>query len=103
MTLRPFSSDEPWVSIVSPTLNPGPRLARCIHSIKEQTYPRAEYIIIDGGSSEGTITLLKKSQGLTWISEPDNGQSSAITKGPPGSGNVSWASSTRMMPSARRG
>jgi glycosyltransferase involved in cell wall biosynthesis len=74
-------SSEPLVSIVTPCLNPGARLRRCIDSVAEQTYSRVEHIVIDAGSSDGTVELLKQTRNLTWISEPDTGQTNAINKG----------------------
>lgn len=68
-------------SIITPCLNPGPRLQRCIDAIRRQDHPHIEHIVIDGGSTDGTIELLERSEGLTWISEPDRGQSQAINKG----------------------
>lgn len=70
----------PLVSVVTPTLNPGSRLERCIASVKQQTYPRVEHLIIDGQSNDGTLTRLESS-GVSWVSEPDEGQASAINKG----------------------
>jgi glycosyltransferase involved in cell wall biosynthesis len=74
-------SSEPLVSIVTPCLNPGARLQRCIDSIAGQTYTRVEHIVVDGNSSDGTVGLLQQAADLTWISEPDTGQSNAINKG----------------------
>lgn len=70
----------PLVSVVTPTLNPGTRLERCILSVKQQTYPRVEHLVIDGRSTDGTVARLA-STGLRWVSEPDEGQASAINKG----------------------
>lgn len=71
----------PLVSIVTPSLNPGERLSACIESVADQTHARVEHIIVDGGSTDGTQDLLRRSEGLRWISEPDRGQSDAINKG----------------------
>lgn len=68
------------VTVVTPTLNPGPRLERCIASVKRQTYAAVEHLVIDGGSDDGTLERLESS-GLRWISERDAGQASAINKG----------------------
>jgi glycosyltransferase involved in cell wall biosynthesis len=74
-------SDLPLVSIVTPALNPGARLKSCIGSVAAQTYGRIEHVVIDGGSTDGTIDVLQGTPGLKWISEPDSGQASAINKG----------------------
>jgi len=72
----------PLVSIVTPSYNKGPFIEETILSIKNQTYPHIEHIVIDGGSTDGTLDILRKYEdSLTWISEPDKGQSDAINKG----------------------
>jgi GT2 family glycosyltransferase len=71
----------PLVSVITPTLDPGDRLQRCIESVRAQTYPRIEHVVVDGGSKDGTVGFLEESAGLVWISETDSGQASAINKG----------------------
>jgi GT2 family glycosyltransferase len=68
------------VTVVTPCLNPGPRLARCLESVAGQTYPEVEHIVVDGGSTDGTVELLERS-GVRYVSEPDGGQTEAIAKG----------------------
>lgn len=70
----------PLVTVVTPTLNPGWRLQRCLDSVSGQTYPRIEHIVMDAGSTDGSLEVLQRS-GARWISEPDSGQSDAINKG----------------------
>ncbi|HEX4519287.1 MAG TPA: glycosyltransferase family 2 protein [Gaiellaceae bacterium] len=72
---------QPLVSIVTPCLNPGERLRRCLQSVAEQTYRGIEHIVIDGGSDDGTVEVLRGSQGIRWVSEPDGGQADAINRG----------------------
>jgi GT2 family glycosyltransferase len=75
------STGSPLVSIVTPCLDPGDRLERCIRSVAGQTYPFVEHVVVDGGSSDGTVEALRRTTDTRWISEPDSGQSEAINKG----------------------
>jgi len=72
----------PLVSIVTPSFNKGPYIEETIMSIRNQTYKKIEHIVIDGGSTDETIEILKRYNNcLEWISEQDSGQSDAINKG----------------------
>lgn len=73
-------SSDPLVSIVTPCLNPGERLLRCLDSVAAQTYPHVEHVVVDGGSTDGTVELLRE-RGVRFVSEPDDGQAQAINKG----------------------
>jgi glycosyltransferase involved in cell wall biosynthesis len=76
---------KPWpkVSVVTPSYNQGRFIEECIRSVLLQGYPDLEYIIIDGGSTDQTVEVIKKyERWLTyWESLPDRGQSHAISKG----------------------
>src|SRR5882672_9979448 len=75
------------VSIVTPSYNQGKFIEDCLLSVKRQTYAAAEHIVIDGGSTDDTVKILKRYSSqpgwehLKWISEPDRGQSDALNKG----------------------
>jgi len=74
----------PLVSIVTPSLNQGRFIEDTILAVKNQDYPDIEHIIIDGGSTDNTINILRKHEkeyNLKWISESDEGQSDALNKG----------------------
>jgi GT2 family glycosyltransferase len=68
------------VSVVTPTLNPGDRLVRCLESVAAQTYPDLEHVVVDGGSDDDTIRLLQRS-GVHFVTESDGGQTEALNKG----------------------
>src|SRR5439155_9928846 len=52
-----------------------------IESVRAQTYPRLEHVVVDGGSTDGTLEVLRDADGVRWVSEPDRGQSHALNKG----------------------
>ena len=73
----------PKISIITPCYNAAQYIEQTILSIVNQGYDNIEYIIIDGGSTDGTVDIIKKYEDKItyWISEKDNGQSDAINKG----------------------
>ena len=73
--------DEPLVSIITPSFNSAVYIERTIKSVLAQDYPRIEHCVIDGGSNDGTVEILKRYPHLRWVSEKDSGQSNAINKG----------------------
>ena len=79
--MSPPTEGPPLVTVVTPCLNPGWRLERCIASVEAQTYPHVEHLVVDGASTDGTVELLRGQPSVKWVSEPDSGQSDAINKG----------------------
>lgn len=77
------TSELPLISIVTPSLNQGRFIERTIRSVIAQDYPSIEYLIIDGGSKDSTVSIIEKYQNdiTYWVSETDSGQSHAINKG----------------------
>jgi len=69
------------ISIITGTLNRGGFIEKNIQSVLNQNYDNFEHIIIDGGSSDNTLTVLNKYPHLKWMSEPDKGQADAFNKG----------------------
>ena len=73
----------PRITIITPSLNQGEFLEDTILSILNQNYPNLEYFIVDGGSTDNSVDIIKKYEHRIdwWVSEPDRGQSHAINKG----------------------
>jgi Glycosyl transferase family 2 len=79
----PDGSDWPRISIVTPNYNYGHFIEETIRSVLLQGYPNLEYIVIDGGSTDNSVEIIKKYEKwlFYWVSEKDTGQSNAINKG----------------------
>ncbi len=72
---------EPKISIVTAVLNRAGSIERTLASVREQGHPNVEHVVVDGGSTDGTLEILKRSEGIRWISEPDDGLADAMNKG----------------------
>ena len=71
----------PLVSILTPSYNSAHFIEETISSVHGQDYSPLEHIVIDGGSTDGTVDILRRYPHLRWLSEPDAGQSDALNKG----------------------
>jgi glycosyltransferase involved in cell wall biosynthesis len=80
-----MSLDRALVSIVTPVLNGESTIGLCLASVAAQTHPRVEHIVIDGGSTDGTIDIVRswaaRGRVIKWVSEPDNGMYDAVNRG----------------------
>jgi len=76
MITIPFS-----FSIITPSYGQGKYIRQNIESIRQQNWPNFEHIVIDGGSKDETVDILKSYEHLIWVSEADHGQADALNKG----------------------
>jgi glycosyltransferase involved in cell wall biosynthesis len=76
------TTEHPLISIITPSFNQGAFIAEAIDSVLMQDVPGLEYLVVDGGSTDATLDVLRGyGDRLRWISEPDGGQADAINKG----------------------
>ncbi len=73
----------PTISVITPVKNAGVAFEECLESVRNQTYPHIEHIIIDGGSTDGSVALIEQHQGSLayWHSKPDGGIADAFNQG----------------------
>jgi glycosyltransferase involved in cell wall biosynthesis len=81
--LMPDGGPWPRLTVVTPSFNQAPFLEETLRSVLLQGYPNLEYVVVDGGSSDGSVDILRRYDAwlADWVSEPDRGQSDAVNKG----------------------
>lgn len=70
----------PLISVLTPAFRCGKYLEQNLQSVQDQFYPSIEHIVVDGGSTDGTVEILKKYPSVKWVSEPDKGEADALNK-----------------------
>ena len=72
----------PTLAVVTPSYNTGRYIGDAVRSVLRQDYPRVDYMVMDGGSKDGTVDVLRSfGPRLRWVSQKDKGQSDAINRG----------------------
>lgn len=71
----------PSITVVTPCLNSRATIEQTLESVTAQHYPQVEHVVVDGGSTDGTIELLEHAPGVRYTSEPDRGLTDAMNKG----------------------
>jgi glycosyltransferase involved in cell wall biosynthesis len=73
--------DLPRISVLTPCLNAASTLPAMLASVRAQDQPGVEHIVVDGGSTDGSVELLQEAEGVQWISERDDGMAQALNRG----------------------
>lgn len=71
----------PLITVITPCLNARETIAETLASVRRQDYPDVEHVVVDGGSTDGTVELLEATPGIRYVSESDRGLSHAMNKG----------------------
>lgn len=71
----------PSITVITPCMNAAATIGETLESVRSQGYPRLEHVVVDGGSTDTTLDLLRAASGVRWLSEPDRGRVDAANKG----------------------
>lgn len=71
----------PSITVVTPCLNAAATIGQTLASVRSQGYPEVEHVVVDGGSTDATVEILERAEGVRFVSEPDRGLSDAMNKG----------------------
>ena len=71
----------PTITVVTPSFNAAATIEETLRSVREQDYPYVEHVVVDGASTDGTVEILERAEGVRFVSEPDRGLSHAMNKG----------------------
>jgi glycosyltransferase involved in cell wall biosynthesis len=71
----------PSISVVTPCLNGAATIGEALESVRSQGYPRLEHLVVDGGSTDGTLEILERAEGIRYVTEADGGRVDAVNKG----------------------
>jgi glycosyltransferase involved in cell wall biosynthesis len=71
----------PSISIVTAAYNAAETIEETLASVRAQGYPGLEHVVVDGGSTDGTVDILRRAEGIRFVSEPDDGLADAMNKG----------------------
>ena len=75
LVLRPARTMElPSITVITPCLNAAGTIAEALESVRSQGYPKLEHVVIDGGSTDGTLEIRERTDGVHFVSEPDRGR-----------------------------
>jgi len=74
-------ADLPSITVVTPCLNAADTIAEALESVRSQGYTRIEHVVVDGGSTDGTLEILERAGGVRFVSGPDRGRADAVNKG----------------------
>lgn len=77
----PGETSLPSITVITVCLNAAATISETLASVREQSYPHVEHLVVDGGSTDGTLEILERAEAIRYVSEPDDGLADAMNKG----------------------